>query len=175
MSAILAPSLGYTGRAYKPRKGERFDVGNGRMLTVRQITLETGLDPSTIYARLAKGELGQDLVRPLRRKLFDCGNGERLTVKEIMLRTGLAETAVRSRISRGVKGKALLAKGRKDAAAPRSSTMVIACRLADAYPDRLPTTKEVRAIYPMCAQSAERWLTALRDARQRARHCPHNT
>ena len=167
MNAILAPSLGYTGRAYRPRKGERFDAGDGRMMTVREITLATGLDPSTIYARLGKGERGLDLLRPLNRKLFDCGNGERLTINEIILRTGLSESAVRSRISRGVKGKALLRKERKDAAAPRSSTMVIACRLADVYPDRFPTTKEIRALYPMCPQSAERWLAAFRAARAR--------
>lgn len=161
---MLAASLGYTGRAYRPRRGERFDVGGGRMLTARAIALEAGCDVSAIYCRIAAGDTGSALLRPRRCKQFDCG-GEMLTIKQIMQRTGLAESAVRSRISRGVKGAALLRKERKDAAAPRSSTMVIAIRVADEYPDRLPTTKELRALYPMSAAAAERWLAAVRAAR----------
>lgn len=168
MNAILTPSLGYTGRAYKPRKGERHDVGNGRMMTVREIALASGTNTSAIYGRLANGDTGVALLRPLRVHLFDCGNGEMLTIAQIMQRTGLGDSAVRSRISRGVKGAALLRKERKDMAAPRSSTMVIACKLADEYPHDLPTTKEIRAIYPMSAQSAERWRRALQAARARA-------
>lgn len=165
---MLTASLGYTGRAYKPRRGNRFDVGDGRALTAREISLETGIDPSAIYARIKNGWRGSDLLRPYRRKLFDCGGGEKLTIKQIMQRTGLGEAAVRSRISRGVKGRALLRKERKDLAAPRSSTMVLAIRLADEFPDRLPTTKEIRQLYPMCEQTAERWLTTMRAARERA-------
>lgn len=165
MSAVLAPSLGYTGRGYKPRKGERHDVGNGRMMTVREIALASGTNTSAIYGRLAKGDTGVRLLRPLRRHTFDCGNGELLTIPQMMERTGLGESAIRSRISRGVKGKALLRRERRDMAAPRSSTMVIACRLADEFPDRLPTTKEIRAIYPMSAGAAERWLATFRAAR----------
>ena len=45
--------------------------------------------------------------------------------------------------------------------------MVLAIRIADAFPDRLPTTKEIRKLYPMAEQTAERWLTAVRAARLR--------
>lgn len=138
------------------------------MMTAREIALTINCDPSAIYGRLQSGERGPALLRPIRRKLFDCGGGEMLTISQIIRRTGLSESAVRSRISRGVKGAALLRKERKDMAAPRSSTMVLACRLADAYPDRLPTTKEIRQLYPMVEQTAERWLTALREARAKA-------
>lgn len=162
---MLTASLGYTGRPYAARGGERHDVGDGRRLTVREIALEARCDVSAVYARLAKGWTGRKLLVPTRRKLFDCGGGRMLTIKEIMLQTGLGESAVRTRISRGVKGSALLRRERRNLAAPRSSTMVIACRLADQFPDRLPTTREIRRIYPMCDQTAERWRTALRAAR----------
>lgn len=165
MNAILSASLGYTGRRYKCRNGTRHDVGNGRMMTVREIALASGTNTSAIYGRLAKGDTGARLLRPLRLHTFDCGNGELLTIPQIMERTGLGESAIRSRISRGVKGKALLRRERRDMAAPRSSTMVIACRLAAEFPDCLPTTKEIRAIYPMSAGAAERWLATFRAAR----------
>lgn len=165
---MLTASLGYTGRKNRRRHGETFDVGDGRRMTARQIALATGLNVSAIYGRLEKGDRGAQLFRPARRKAYDCGGGLMLTVKEIQARTGISEASVRSRISRGVTGAALLRKERRDAAAPRSSTVVVACRIADMYPDRLPTTKEIRALYPMSAQSAARWLTAFRVARARA-------
>lgn len=164
-TSALAPGLGYTGRAYKHRNGQRYDI-DGRMMTVREIALASATNVSVIYARLASGETGTALLRPLRCKVYDCG-GELLTIKQMMQRTGLGEAAVRSRISRGVKGAALLRKERKDAAAPRSSTMLIACRLADQYPDDIPTTKQIRKLYPMGAASAERWRRALQAARDR--------
>lgn len=166
MNAILAPSLGRTCEPLRTRRAQRFDTGTGHRMTVSEIARATGCTDSSIYARIETGDTGPALLRPRRCKLFDAG-GELLSIKQIMQRTGLGETAVRARIARGATGRALLRKGRKDAAAPRSSTMVIACRLADRYPDRLPTTKEIRAIYPMTRQSAERWLTALRAARQK--------
>lgn len=153
-------------RPYKRRKGRMHDVGGGRRLTVSQIAYEVGCRPTTIHGRIAAGESGSVLMRPLRRKLFDCG-GEMLTVSQIMRRTGLSDGAVRSRISRGLKGAELLRRERKDAAAPRSSTMVLALRIADAFPDRLPTTKEIRKLYPMTPQTAERWLASVKAARER--------
>ena len=155
-------------RPYRIRGGERHDVGGGRMLTVRQIALQSGCEPSAIYARLHRGVTGVALLASRVTKLYDCGNGQKLTVKQIMQRTGLGEASVRSRISRGVTGRDLLRKERRDAAAPRSSTMVLAIRIADAYPDRLPTTKEIRALHPMSVGAAERWRRALQAARARA-------
>lgn len=167
MNAVFAGSLGYTGRRYKSRNGARHDVGDGRLLTAREIALLTGCNVSAIYGRIENGDTGASLLRPLRCKRYDCG-GESLTVKQIMQRTGLGETAVRSRISRGMKGAELLRHGRRDMAVPRSPSMVVACRLAAAFPSRLPTTKEIRAVQPMSAGAAERWLAALRAARDRA-------
>ena len=151
---------------YKSRGGAKHDVGGGRMLTARQIAMESGCPPTTIYARLHAGVTGPDLLRPLRVKLYQVGD-EWLTLAQISQRTGLAVDSIRSRMSRGVKGAALLRKERRDMAAPRSSTMVMAIRLADAYPDDLPTTKQIRKLYPMAEHTAERWLTALRAARAR--------
>lgn len=147
------------------RQPKHYNCGKHGLLTAQQIAKIAGCDTSEIYGRIANGDKGEALVRPLRSKLFDCGNGEMLTIKQIMQRTGLGETAVRSRISRGSKGKALLRKERRNMAAPRSSTQLIACLIADAFPHELPTTKDIRAVYPMCEQSAERWLTVFRAAR----------
>ena len=169
MSQNPPPLTGLLGLRYpnKSRGCKLHDVGDGRWMTARQIAAEARCDVSLIHSRIHAGKTGAELLKPRRVKLFDCG-GELLTVAQIRQRTGLGEAAVYSRIARGVTGKALLRKERRDLAAPRSSTMVVACRLADAYPDRLPTTAEIRKLYPMCAQSAERWLAALRAAREKA-------
>lgn len=166
MRISLGASLGTVTRR-KGRAGRLFDVGGGRMLCARQIALETGCNPSAVYARVANGWSEKDLLRPRREKVFDCGK-EWLTIKQIMRRTGLSESAVRSRLGRGETGASLLrTKVRRDMAAPRSSTMVLACKLADAFPDRLPTTREIRRLHPMAEGTAERWLTAMRAARGR--------
>lgn len=166
MNMSFGASLGTVARR-KGRAGKLYDVGGGRMISARQIAMETGCQVTTVHARVQHGWKGADLLRPRREMLYDCGGGEFLTVKEIMRKTGLGESTVRSRMARGAKGKDLLRKERKDMAAPRSSTMVLACKLADAFPDRLPTTKEIRRMYPMAEGTAERWLAALRAARER--------
>lgn len=167
MNNSMTASIGRVTRRKGP-SGKLYDVGGGRMISARQIALETGCQPTAIHARLERGWRGPDLLRPRREMVYDCGGGEMLTVREIMRKTGLGESTVRSRMARGAKGKDLLRKERKDMAAPRSSTMVLACKLADAFPDRLPTTKEIRRLYPMAEGTAERWLSALRAARDRA-------
>lgn len=162
---ILAAHLGNL-RVYKPCAGARHDVGGGLMLTVSQIAKRSGCQPTTIYARINAGRMGAELLRPSRVKSYPVGD-ELMTISEISERTGLAADSIRSRLARGVKGRGLLRKERRDLAAPRSSTMTLAIRLADRFPSRLPTTAEIRKLYPMSAQSAERWLTSLREARRR--------
>jgi transposase len=152
---------------YRPRRGARYDCGDGVLRTVQQIARHTNCDVSAVYARIAKGWTGQDLLRQRQTKLYDCG-GERLSVKQISVRTGVSEATVYNRLARGLRGKELLMKktDRRDRATPRSPGMVLACKLADAFPDRLPTTAEIRKLHPMAAQTAERWRTALRAARE---------
>ena len=60
---MLTASLGYTGRAYKPRKGVRHDVGNGRMMTVCEIALASGTNTAAIYGRIPNGDTGETLLR----------------------------------------------------------------------------------------------------------------
>lgn len=154
---------------YLPRKGERHDCGDGVMRTASEIALITGCGVSAVHARIANGWTGADLLREKRTKLYDCGK-ERLSIRQIAERAGVSEASIRSRIARGVRGRNLLLKGgdRWEPAAPRHPSMVLACRLADAFPDQLPTTAEIRRLQPMSPQSAERWRNALRAAREAA-------
>lgn len=168
MSAMLTPTLG-NASGYTPKPGARHDCGDGVWRTVSEIAAETGCTWSAIHARIAKGWTGKDLLRQRCRRLYDCG-GEVLSVQQIAARAGVSESSIHTRLARGVRGKGLLVKAgcRRDQAGPRSPTMVLACRLADAFPDELPTTAEIRRMQPMSAQTAERWRTALRAAREAA-------
>lgn len=147
----------------------RFDCGDGVMRTAQQIARIANCDVSAIYARIAKGWMGIDLIRQRQTKLIDCGS-ERLPVKEIARRTGVSEATVYNRIARGMRGKELLMRktDRRAHGGPRSPTVVLAVKLADAFPDRLPTTAEIRKLHPMVPQTAERWRNALRAAREAA-------
>lgn len=170
MSTVLTPSLGTPTIGPRHRvlggakRAAEYDVGDGRRMTARQMARHSGVDLPTIYARLRRGVRGADLLLPKRAKRYDVGGGELLTIHQIMLRTDLSKAAIQSRLSRGVTGADLLRRERKDLAAPRSSTMVLACRLALAFPDRVPTTKQIRALRPMTPDAAERWQAAYRAA-----------
>lgn len=144
------------------------DVGGGRRLTVPQIARLAGVTEGAIYDRLNKGWTGRDLLRGLREKLYDVGGGERLSIKQIAERTGLATHTIRSRLARGWRGAELLVPNqeRRRGGIARTPTQITALKLALAYPDRLPTTAEIRRLAPMSHTSAMRWRNAMRQARE---------
>lgn len=107
-----------------------------------------------------------------RGKKHDCGKFGFLTSNQIAQVAGISIEAVYLRHRRGDTGEALCApawdKARKQFKTPCAyPTMLIACQLAKAFPDRLPSTKEIQAVRPMSRQSAVRWKSALRDALER--------
>jgi hypothetical protein len=104
-----------------------------------------------------------------RGRLHDCGRYGQLTVGQIAKRAGVTVEAVRFRINSGWTGDALCLKyrvehQRKPGSECRHPTMATAVRLARAFPDRVPTTKEIIAVRPMSRVSASRWRQAFRDA-----------
>lgn len=145
------------------RPTRRMDTG--MVLSVAQIAARTGTSPSGIYQRIKKGQTGAELLRGPRTKLYEVGK-ERLTLAQLCERTGLKAGAMYSRIVRGVTGKDLLIKrgDRKRRGMARSPTQYIAFKLAYAFGEHVPTTKEIRAAHPMSDTSAMRWRNAMQQA-----------
>lgn len=103
-----------------------------------------------------------------RGQLHDCGKHGKLTVGKIAKIAGITVDAVRSRINSGWTGEALCSQyrvnhRRKPESSCRHPSIAIAVKLAKAFPDRAPTTKEIMAVRPMSRGSATRWRQAFRD------------
>lgn len=149
-------------------RGERFDCGGGLRLTAQQIAARTGCGLSAVYRRIDKGWLGEDLLRPRREYLYDVGGGRRMTARAIAERTGTSLGTVHNRLARGWRGAELLVRNqeRRRQGAPRGPVQVIACKLALAFPDQVPTVAQIRRAHPMSETAAARWRIALRQARE---------
>ena len=99
----------------------------------------------------------------------DCGKHGKLTVGQIAKVAGVSVYAVRFRVNAGWKGEELCAPyrshdKRKSDSGCRNPAVLTAVRLALAFPNRAPTTKEIMSIRPMSRGSASRWRQAFRDA-----------
>lgn len=151
-------------------RAKRYDCGNGLLLTVAEIAERTGTKRSGVYQRIKKGERGAELLRGPRTKLYDVG-GERLSLQQLCERTGLTPGAMYARIARGVTGRDLLIKNgnRKRRGMARSPTQYIAFRLAWAFGETVPTTKEIMRVQPMSRTSAMRWRNAMHHALEAAK------
>lgn len=108
-----------------------------------------------------------------RLRRFDCGSRGKLTVRQIAALAGVTEKAIWGRIARKVSPENLTAPPYQSVrgeirTACRSPVVVIACRLAKAFPDRLPTVEEIMRVQPMVRRGALRWRQALDEARRRA-------
>lgn len=53
------------------KKPQKFDVGNGRKLTIKEIATETKLSKNTITERIQKGWAGADLLKPDQTRIPD--------------------------------------------------------------------------------------------------------
>lgn len=93
-------------------------------------------------------------------QLHDCGHGLLLTAKQIASHTGLTRAAVSQRLRKGMQGAALIApKGLRRA--PAKASLRTAVMLARAFPDRVPSLKEIQRVVPMCNSSAIEYRAAL--------------
>lgn len=101
-----------------------------------------------------------------RPKRYDVGGGEMLTVREIADLVGVNYGTIRQRISVGWEGPhLLLPKGdRRKPRKPRTRSMLIACTLAIEFGRRLPTTQQIREVFPMEADAAEDWRVVYKAA-----------
>lgn len=101
----------------------------------------------------------------------DCGSYGHLTLPEIAAQAGITVNAARYRV-RALKlsGDALVEgtqalRKRSVGSIVKSPSILIACKLARAYPDTVPTWREVQKIVPMCEQAAKRWSRAMEAAK----------
>jgi hypothetical protein len=101
-------------------------------------------------------------------RTFDCGSYGKLTAKEIAALTGMSREGVWQRVRHGVKGDALCAPkhdSKRQAKEKCSKPVVlIAVKLARAFPHKVPSLKEIQAAHPMCERNAMRWRQAFTDA-----------
>lgn len=99
---------------------------------------------------------------------YDCGKHGKLTTRQIATAAGISIHAARHRVNVGMKGEALVAPRWEslrnvNKAKCRRPSLLTACRIARAFPDRVPTIKELQAVYPMSHASALRWRQGWRD------------
>lgn len=119
----------------------------------------------------AAGEVRDRVPMGRRPRTYDCGKHGRLTVRQIADVAGITVHGVQVRLRRGWKGAQLclhVSESRRIGWRKRgcsSPVMVLAVRLALAFPDQLPTADQIRAAHPMTRDNATRWRSAIRDAR----------
>lgn len=108
-------------------------------------------------------------IRKARARKYDCGKHGKLTVSQIARLAGTTNKAIYQRIKRGFVGERLCElkyEGRRKIRRPCSNpTILIAVRLANAFPDRVPTAKEIAEVHPMSEGNAMRWRRAFAEVR----------
>lgn len=104
---------------------------------------------------------------PVTAKRYDVGDGTMLTCREIAMRVkGATQQTIRNRVNNGWKGEALLnpLDVRRNEGRPRTTTAVIAYKLARKFGSKLPTPAEIRSVHPMAETTATYWRNAIREA-----------
>lgn len=93
-----------------------------------------------------------------------------LTTREIAKIIGGTPHNVRARISKGWKGEHLLVPlfERRRLGVARTTTQVIALKLAHAYPHKIPTVKQIQQVHPMSNATARYWRNAIKLAQEEA-------
>lgn len=112
------------------------------------------------------------LTSPKRRiqkgRKFDCGRFGQLSANEIAKITGMSREGVWQRVRSGVTGAALCAPkhdGLRKVQKPcKRPVVMVAMKLARAFPDRVPSLDAIRKVHPMCARNAMRWRQAIADS-----------
>lgn len=100
-----------------------------------------------------------------RSRRFDCGRFGTLSTKQIAHLTGLTREGVWQRVRAGFTGEDLCLPRHEHARRPREAcrrpVLMVAMKLARAFPDRLPSLAEIQQVHPMHARNAMRWRQAL--------------
>lgn len=124
------------------------------------------MNPSLILKTKPRRKAGQQPHR------VDAGRFGRLTFAQVAYIAGIKPHSAWNRYHRqGLRGDALVeGKGRLRApgalkAPVRVPSMLLACKLAHAFPDRVPTWREIAAVHPMSKTAAIRWRAAMAHAR----------
>jgi len=112
---------------------------------------------------------GTAIVKPRaprdRGRRFDCGRYGKLSAKQIAQMTGLTREGVWQRVKAGFKDEDLCMPRHEGQRKPREvcrrPVVVVAMKLARAFPDRVPTLAEIQKVHPMHSRNAMRWRQAL--------------
>lgn len=100
-----------------------------------------------------------------RGRKFDCGKFGKLTANEIARITGMSREGVWQRVRSGIVGAELCAPkhdGLRKVKTPCSRpTIMVAMKLARAYPNSTPTLAQIKKVHPMTDRNAMRWRQAL--------------
>lgn len=111
--------------------------------------------------------LGTPQIKRGRVKLYDCGKHGKLTARQIADRAGISVFTVYDRVRRKWPPADLAepahALQRQKADIPRMPCVITAVRIARAFPNRVPSVREIRAVAPMCVVAARRWQRALEE------------
>lgn len=93
-----------------------------------------------------------------------------LTTREIAEIIGGTPHNVRARISKGWKGSHLLIPlfERRRLGVARTTTQVIALKLAHAFPHKIPSVAQIQAVHPMDKTTARYWRNAIKQAQEEA-------
>lgn len=100
---------------------------------------------------------------------WDCGRYGMLTPIEVAKMAGISRSGAWARMRSGIKGADLCMRKSELPTQVKercSNTVVlVAVKLARAFPGRVPSVKDIRATHPMCRRNAQRWRQAFNDAR----------
>lgn len=172
LSAVIAPAVRRPTCKSPPSPAPLHDCGPLGKLTVAEIAQRAGATRNAIRLRLAKGVPGEELcAASLRGKTYPCGRHGDLTVAQMAKLAGCTREAIKNRIKQGRKGAALVAKKWTASSRvlkpspPKRHLFVAAMQIADAFPDSVPSIKQIQAIRPMSNHHAAVWRQAIATAR----------
>lgn len=91
------------------------------------------------------------------------GHGEYLTTREIAKVIGGTAHNVRARLAKGWKGEALVLPlgERRHPGVARTTTQIVAYKLALKFGRKIPTPKQIMAVHPMEETTATYWRNAI--------------
>lgn len=90
---------------------KKYDIGTGKMMTVKELSNFSGINRETIYSRIKAGKSGRDLIKsPYQLKRYDIGDGKSMNINQLEKATSLTRDALYHRLERGIIGKDLVKK-----------------------------------------------------------------